>query len=501
MIIPEQPILSISILILISLSFMYVSRTVVHRVLRRVARLLTFVLRLQAKYLVALAERISQRNRDVMLETGMAQQERRLERDFHRVRILAERDLAQFPDLQHTIGQHISQLEEDYHRTAETPPPAPDWLNAIESVVRLRETQTGNPVVSKVLKDLETNLHRQHHRSLADYRKGMNRRHRLLHGMMPQWRKLNHTLERVGAGVRGLLTQADEIQKHLSRYREIQAGSERAERLLRVSSITHFMLSSAALFAFLAIAWLNFQLIRLPLSETISSTETIGGYALADLAAATLVALEMVLGMLLLEVLQVTRLFDGFTALDEHRRRGLFWSLLALLIVFALAHTGLLYWRADGMGPGSTLQQLIAYPVVVIEAPLLDEWLPIGARMLMGLVLPFALVFTAAPLERWMETGRILAAEFMVLALGLTSLILRLLAGTVRNLAEVLVAVYDLIISLPLWLEERWFQQRSFPGQLTPANQDSGEAVSGKGIAKTLAPSLKNKGELTVNSR
>lgn len=489
-IIPEQPILSMMLLIAVGVLFMYTARTAAHKAVRRLARLISDALRLQSHALMSVATRVRERNRDVLLEIGKAQQERRLERDFHRLRVVVERDLAQFPDLQHTIGQHISQLEEDYHRTAETPPPAPDWLNAIESVVRLRETQNGNPVVSSVLKDLETNLHRQHRRSLADYRKGMAHRHRLLHGMMPQWRRLNHALERVSVGIRDVLVQADEIDKHLTRYREIQAGSERAERLLRVSSLTHFVLSSIVLAAFFAIAWLNFQLIRLPLTETLATNEGVRGFALADLAAATIVGVEMILGMLLLEVLQITRLFEGFAALDARRRRGLFWCVLGLLAIFALAQTGLLYWREQDFSAGGPLQRLIAYPVIIFEAPALDEWLPIGARMLMGLVLPFVLVFTAAPLERWMETVRILLAEGLVQVLALVGMVLRIVAGAVRNLAELVVAFYDILISLPLWLELKWVRRKQLRERSDVRSAGDGLSSSGD-----------NKTEMTVNSR
>ena len=176
MIIPDAPLWSALLILLLALVMLYVARQPLHRLVLRLSRLVTTVLRLYGRSLAVLAEQIRQRNREVLLELGRTREERRLERHFHQVKRLVERDLARFPDLQQAISRHIAQLEEDYYRTAETPPPAPDWLDAIDKVVHLREIQSGNPVVSKLLTDLEAKLHRQHEQSLDDYRRGMQQR-------------------------------------------------------------------------------------------------------------------------------------------------------------------------------------------------------------------------------------------------------------------------------------------------------------------------------------
>lgn len=490
----ELPPWSWALLVFAFWLLLYVSRSAVHRFVRRLASLLMALLRQVARALASFAAQVRSRNREIVLELGKSRLERRLDREFHRVRAFVERDLARFPDLQHEIDRHINRLEEDYHRTAETPPPAPDWLDAIESVVRLRETQSGNPVVSNVLKDLETNLHKQHRQSLADYRKGMTHRHRLLHGMMPQWRKLNHALQRVGVGIQSLLVQADEIDKHLDQYRAIQSGSERAERALRVSTVTHFLFASLALAAWFGIAWLNFELVREPLAASMVAGQTVAGFALADLATVALITLEIVFGLVLLEVLQITRFFDGFVGMDPVRRKQLLWSVLGLLTLLALSQSGLLYLREAVLSAPDPLDAFIQYPVVVVEAPMLDEWLALGARMLLGFILPFALLFTAVPLERWLETFRVLAADALIAVLNLAGLALRLVATVIRYLADMVLALYDLVISLPLWLEERWARRASASAMAskTPRPSETNESHLN---------ALPSKGDLSVNSR
>ncbi|MFG1497154.1 hypothetical protein ABMA57_11020 [Saccharospirillum sp. HFRX-1] len=453
MIIPDAPLWSALVILLLALVLLYAARLPVHRLVQRFSRLVTSVLRLYGRSLAVLAEQIRLRNREVLLELGRSREERRLERHFHQVKRLVERDLARFPDLQQAISRHIAQLEDDYYRTAETPPPAPDWLDAIDKVVHLREIQAGNPVVSKVLADLESKLHRQHEQSLEDFRRGMQQRHRLLHSMMPHWRKLNHEVEDVGRGMRGLLNQAAHIDQHYRQYRALRSHSDRIEKLQRVSVIGQFVLASLLLSAWAIIGWLNVRLIRPAFESGATSDPFLASVGLADLSAWALVLLIALLGTLLLEALQVTRIFTSFAFLDDRRRRWLLWSVVSVLVIVALSQSGLIFMHERLRSVPELYQRLIAYPVVVYEAPKIDQGVPLAARMLLGPVLTFLLMFAVVPLERWVENGRVLLGDALVAGLRLVSLLTRLIAAFVSQLSSLLLAVYDLLISLPLWIE------------------------------------------------
>ncbi|WP_108124807.1 hypothetical protein [Saccharospirillum mangrovi] len=460
MIIPDAPLWSALVILLLALVLLYAARLPVHRLVQRLSRLVTSLLRLYGRSLAALADQVRLRNREVLLELGRSREERRLERHFHQVKRLVERDLARFPDLQQAISRHIAQLEDDYYRTAETPPPAPDWLDAIDKVVHLREIQSGNPVVSKVLADLESKLHRQHEQSLEDFRRGMQQRHRLLHSMMPHWRKLNHEVEDVGRGMRGLLNQAAHIDQHYRQYRALRSHSDRIEKLQRVSVFGQFMLASLLLSAWALVGWLNVRLIRPAFESTAIAEPILGSITWADLSAWALVLVIAMLGTLLLEALQITRIFTSFSFLDDRRRRWVFWSVVTALVVLALSQAGLVFLHERMQTVPELYHRLIAYPVVVYEAPLIDQGVPLLARMLLGPVLTFLLMFAIVPLERWVENGRILLGDVLVAGLRFMSLVVRLLASLIRNSLALLLAAYDVLISLPLWLENLWLQVR-----------------------------------------
>lgn len=475
MIIPDAPLWSALVIFVLALVLLYAARLPVHRLVQRVSRLITSILRLYGRSLAVLAEQVRLRNREVLLELGRSREERRLERHFHQVKRLVERDLARFPDLQQAISRHIAQLEDDYYRTAETPPPAPDWLDAIDKVVHLREVQAGNPVVAKVLTDLESKLHRQHEQSLEDFRRGMQQRHRLLHSMMPHWRKLNHEVEDVGRGMRGLLNQAAHIDQHYRQYRSLRSHSDRIEKLQRVSVIGQFMLASLLLTAWAVVGWLNVRLIR-PAFETTATTEPLfASIGIAELSAWALVLFIVLLGTLLLEALQVTRLFTTFSFLDDRRRRWLLWSVVTVLVMLAMSQAGLIFMYERLRSVPELYHRLIAYPVVVYEAPEIDQGVPLAARMLLGPVLTFLLMFAIVPLERWVENGRVLLGDVLVAGLRLVSLLTRLIAAFISQLLSLLLAGYDLLISLPLWIESLVVQLRRNRAHNKSAAADSSQ--------------------------
>lgn len=453
MIIPDAPLWSALVILLLALVLLYVARQPLHRLVQRFSRLVTSLLRLYGRSLAVLADQVRLRNREVLLELGRSREERRLERHFHQVKRLVERDLARFPDLQQAISRHIAQLEDDYYRTAETPPPAPDWLDAIDKVVHLREIQTGNPIVSKVLTDLESKLHRQHEQSLEDFRRGMQQRHRLLHSMMPHWRKLNHEVEDVGRGMRGLLNQAAHIDQHYRQYRSLRSHSDRIEKLQRISVFGQFMLASLLLAGWGVVGWFNVRLIRPAFESTAVGESFVAAITLADISAWAVVLVIAILGTLLLESLQVTRIFSSFSFLDDRRRRWVFWSVVSALVVLALSQAGLVFLHERLQSVPELYHRLIAYPVVIYEAPLIDQGVPLLARMLLGPVLTFLLMFAIVPLEHWVENGRILLGDLVVLALRAISLSLRLMAAFISHSLSLLLAGYDLLISLPLWIE------------------------------------------------
>ncbi|MEX0623799.1 hypothetical protein [Saccharospirillum sp.] len=432
-----------------------VARASVVRLLNTLTGSVRLLLRAQAKAFVDAADQLDRRNQAVLLEIGQQRLERRLDREFHQVWQLIDRDLAQFPHWQRQISEHISQLEEDYHKTAETPPPAPDWLDSMAAVVRLKESQNGNPAFSNVLKHLESDLNRQHEQALHSYRKSMSHRHRLLHGMMPQWRKLSHAIERVRTGIRSLLHMGRDIDRHMEQYQGLLTGGDQPRRALQVSLFVEGILSAVLVLLWLGVAWLSFNLMSAPLQTMMAPGEPLAGMAMADWAGLMLLGVSIAMGWVLMELLRITRVFDGLYGLDAPVRRRLVWVLVGLLVLSALAQAGLVYLHQRAGLPTTELERLIQYPVIVYEAPLLDQGLVLGARMVLAFVLPLILIFFAVPFERLLHSLRISLVVVIGFALRFLAWVLRLASGWLWYVNRALQAVYDVFISLPLWVALR----------------------------------------------
>ena len=443
----------IVLLIVLIVVFLYFARKPVHIALFRVSRLATAVLRLQAKALQRVILNLKERNREVLLEMGKGQVERTLNRDFHRVNDIVKNDLGNYPELQKAISILVTRLEEDYHKSAETSPPSPDWIEAIEAIVNLKEAQKGNPVIVKVLEDLYSSLELQQKKTLDTYRDSVSTRHKLLHVMMPHWRKLNNAVERVGGSMKNLVIQAEEIDRNMDQYREINAGSDKAVRMLKASSFRSFIASSVFMALFALVIFVNFHLIALPMSEMVGSGSRIGGFTIAEVAALMLVLVEVAIGMLLMEVLYITKMFPAFGTLDDRKRKILMYVFIVLVFSFASIEAGLAFMREQIAEDNAALLGLLIGGEAVAAESSIPTNIPAAAQMLVGFVLPFVLIFVAIPFEHFLESSRILLGSIVVQLLHFVIILLRLIATMIRYITDIILAFYDIIVSIPLWIE------------------------------------------------
>jgi len=106
------------------------------------------------------------------------------------------------------------------------------------------------------------------------------------------------------------------------------------------------------------------------------------------------------------------------------------------------------------------LQSLASAPQEHLPA---DGWLariPTAGQMLLGFILPFALAFVAIPLESFIASARTAGGAALVLAARDLALVLRIIGNLVRNLARVAIALYDIVIVLPLLVERLFLKAR-----------------------------------------
>ena len=94
---PDRPLLSLLVLLVLAMPFLYLARDPMHTLLRRASRAIVRPLRLGARWLTDAAARMRTRNREVLLAHGSRELRLSIDRELERVTILVQRDLEGYP--------------------------------------------------------------------------------------------------------------------------------------------------------------------------------------------------------------------------------------------------------------------------------------------------------------------------------------------------------------------------------------------------------------------
>ncbi len=453
---PEQSGISALIWLFIIVVLMWMARTPAHKTIRSFSLVIRNAMRMAAHAVTALEARLLERNREVLLNTGLEETERYIEREFQRVEDVVTRDMSGYPSLQRDLKEQIIKIDEDYRESSEVPPVPKNYIDAIEAVNKINSN--GDSMVSNVLKAIHATMKRNCEKETAEYRRSSKQRHKLLKTMMPYWRNLSKTLESVEKKIVGLEDRSKIIDSQIEKYEQIMAKTNLAERVLTSSSMTQFFTSGLVLIIALLGAYVNFQIIALPMSEMVGGSSRLGAMRASDVAALVLVFFEIVLGLFLMEAFQITRLFPIISALNDKLRRNMAISAFVLLFIFASVESSLAYMRDLLAADREALTQSLAG--IAVAAPEF-RWITTVGQMIMGFILPFALMMVAIPLESFVHSLRTVIGMISVFLLQMLAFIIRQLGSLSSNIGHVLLNIYDLIIFIPLKIEDMFVNKKS----------------------------------------
>jgi hypothetical protein len=160
------------------------------------------------------------------------------------------------------------------------------------------------------------------------------------------------------------------------------------------------------------------------------------------------------MGLFLMESLRITHLFPRINNLQDKMRRRFMWVSFAILLTLAGVEVALAVMRdwivaADvafkaGLGGGATAATTDLGWVTKI---------PTAGQMILGFILPFALAFVGIPLEYFVYSARTVFGVLLVMGIRSLAFVLRVVGTIVRQVGNVLVMLYDVLIFLPLLVE------------------------------------------------
>jgi len=456
---PENPAVSVLVLVVLAMLFLYAARKPMHGLIQSLGRTAMGPLRLGARWLNGAADRMAYRNRAVLLAHGKQEVETRIEREFERIGALVTRELQGYPTLQRKLLDEITRVEEDYRKCGEVPPPPPDW---VEAVTAMSNVKNGNEMVMRVLEEIQRSVNAIHDKAISEYRKAYESRHRILEGFMPFWRSLDKTLGRVDRNIGSLHSSTAAVDAQMEKYEQIVAGNDKAESMLTVSAFTQFAIAALVLVVAAGGAFINFKLIALPMSEMVGAGDYItASLRTSEVAALVIILVEASMGLFLLEALRITHLFPRIANLNDVMRRRILWIALTLLVTLAGVEAALALMRDMLIADKQALLQSLA---TAPQPAVTDGWvgrIPTAGQMLLGFMLPFALAFIAIPLESLIHSGRTVGGVLATSLVRVAAFALRLVGNVARHASRVLVNLYDVAIVIPLLVERLFAGRRS----------------------------------------
>ena len=458
MIWPDNAAVSVLVLAVIAMAFMYAARVPMHALIRSLGHALGGPLRMGSRWLAAAAAEIHQRNKAVLLAQGRQEVGHRIEREFERLDALVTRDLQGYPALQRKLLDEITRIEEDYKKCGEVPPTPPDWTEAVTAVAKIKST--GSEVVLRVLEEINRSVNAIHDKAIGEYRKAYEARHKILEGFMPFWRSVDKNLAEVEKTVAELKNSVKGVDAHMAKYEQINAGTDKAQHALTISAFTQFAISLLVMVVAAGGAFINFKLIALPMSEMVGAGDYItSSLRTSEVAALVIIFVEASMGLFLLEAMRITHLFPRIANLADRVRRRMMWIALGLLVTLAGVEAALALMRDILIADKQALLQSLA---TVQPQTATDGWvgaIPTAGQMLLGFILPFALAFIAIPLESLIHSARTVGGVLIMAVVRVLAFLMRLSANVARNLCRLFVRLYDVAIVVPL-LVERLVQDR-----------------------------------------
>ncbi len=447
------PVVSALLWIVLAVTALYFARSTAHAAIAAAARALHRSFRLAAAAIARGEKNLVLRNREVLLAAGREAKERVVEREFDRVADSVRKDLGNYASLHRALSESIDRIESDHQAAVEVPPDPPGWVSAVKAVAKI-DTGEGRVGVANILADIHKSLVKAHDEAMSLYRRASRERHKLLHGMRPEWRNIQQRLSQVGKSVDSLLDRSTAIDRHMQEYEDIVRGRDNAVSILSSSSLVYFFVSALVLVVAVGGATINFSLIARPMAEMVGGTNLIGGFRTADIAALVIILVEISMGLFLMESLRITRLFPVIGALPDKTRVRMIWITFTILFLLASVEAGLAYMREV------LLQDELATSALLRgdEAATMSGeflWITTAAQMGMGFILPFALTFVAIPLETFVHSLRTVLGLLAIGLLRLVAMLLRVTGNACRYLGALLQQLYDLPLFIPLWLEQR----------------------------------------------
>jgi hypothetical protein len=447
----DHPALSLIVLWGASVVFLWAARPSMLTLLRGLGQFVTEGCEGIARWGELSAERLRKQTRGALLAAGRLEAQGKLEREFHHIDATFCERIGQYATLHRRLDDILVKLDADYRACAETPPEVPGWTAAVEAISRI--PTPGDSNVQKVLESIRESSQDAERKALKAYRDDTSRRHKTLGAMAPTWKDVKTLTTRVCDAVSTCLESMKRIDGYVEDYEKLHRDHEEASRTLTYSATRLFVVSALVLGVAMGGAFINFQLIALPMSELVPAGARLGGIAVSMVSALVIVLMETALGIFIMDMLGITDLFPKLQGVPASRRRLILGLALTGLFFLAAVESSLAVLREQIASADSALKLSLAGEEAMLVEEASNSSIPVIGQAVLGFVLPWVLAMAAIPLEMLLDSSRHVLSTLLVLALAGVANVGRIAAHSAGALEKMLVSAYDVYISIPLMIE------------------------------------------------
>ena len=450
---PEMPFLSIATLVAASMIFLYLARTPLHLALQSLDDGIAGGLTKISNWIKSLVDKMREKSKKVLLESSIADSEQKIAQEFKRVEASYTKHLEDYPALHLKLDECIANIDADFKECGQAVPEAPGWGEAVEAIGRMQGSASGDRVIEKMLKELHKSAVDGEKAALAEMRKTATKRHKILSSLAPTWNKILKSMNTVSSKVALVLETSGKIEKYMKEYESVRHGGADSIDMLSSKATKLFIFSTLVIIIAGFGAFINFNLIALPMSELVPAGTRVLGLQVSDISALVIVMLEIVLGIFLMESIGITNIFPQIANMTLSKRRILLYSSLIFLLFLASVEAALAVLRDHIAETNAATTQALAGKSATTAGTENSQITIIGQATL-GFTLPWILAMVAVPLEMLIESSQHVLNRVLILIIVLIGYLIGIIGHLISTIMKTIVHIYDAYIIIPTKIGE-----------------------------------------------
>jgi hypothetical protein len=445
---PEMPGVSIAVWIAASMVFLFFAREPVHKMIQAFSDATAGGLRKMAEWTKNTAKAMREKDRKVLLESGVAKIQGEILQEFSKIDMANTKSLAGYPKLQLKLDDNISQIERDYQECGQITPEAPGWSEVIESIGKAQGS-TSDRIIEGMLAEIHKSAVDGEKKALTEFREVSAKRHKILGSMAPVWKRVEKLGKETNNQVEKVMENSRNIEKYMARYEKISAAEPESIDLLSSKVTKLFIISLIVIFVGLVGAFINFNLIALPMSELVPAGVRVAGMAVSEISALVIVALELVLGIFLFEAIGVTHTFPQISNMTRGKRNIILYGCLLGLLFLSTVEASLAILR-ENLAEAKTALDISLAGESATTSENVNSQITLIGQALLGFVLPWILAVIAIPLEMFIEASQHAFSKIYTLFISLLCHLANMTAFLVEGFFNILVHVFEIYIIIPV---------------------------------------------------